>query len=585
MRVRLGFTIAVVMITTAAIPVGVKARIASSHSRSRSLTPAQIDNLVLLGKVWGFAKYHHTAFTSGLVDADSALIGILPAVLAANGTASAATTISQWLETLRAPDACTPCAVIPESTYMRADIDWIRDEQKLGRTLSAQLVRIYQNRPRDPTQHYVSFAPGVGNPVFENEKVYTGVALPDADLRLLALYRFWNMIEYWSPNRDLIKENRDAMLREFVPRLWMADDPDAYRLALLALIARVRDGHANLWNALSVRPPRGDYQLPITVRFIEGKAVVTGFIRDTLGTTTGLRLGDVITTIDGARVDSLIAAWAPYYSASNQAAQLRDIARSLTQGPAGQMRVRGERSGSTFDVNLERIPITTFDRTAGFTHDLPGETFQQLTPDVAYLKLSSVSAAQSSEYIQKAAGSKVLVIDIRNYPKEFVVFALGSHLIPTETKFVRFTHGLAANPGAFAWTQPITLRPAPPLYGGSIVVLVDESSQSQAEYTAMAFRSAPNAHVVGSTTAGADGNVSPIMLPGGLRTLISGIGVFYPDGRPTQQVGIVPDLVVRPTIAGIRQGRDEVLEAGVSRALGRDFRLAPRQTEKTLKLE
>jgi C-terminal processing protease CtpA/Prc len=79
--------------------------------------------------------------------------------------------------------------------------------------------------------------------------------------------------------------------------------------------------------------------------------------------------------------------------------------------------------------------------------------------------------------------------------------------------------------------------------------------------------------VVGSTTAGADGNVSRIPLPGNVEGMISGIGVFYPDGRPTQRIGIVPDLVVRPTVAGIRAGRDEVLEAGVSRALGRAFRL------------
>ena len=126
------------------------------------------------------------------------------------------------------------------------------------------------------------------------------------------------------------------------------------------------------------------------------------------------------------------------------------------------------------------------------------------------------------------------------------------------------------------WTPPVSLRPAPPLYNGAVVILVDESSQSQAEYTAMAFRSVPNALVAGSTTAGADGNVSAIVLPGGLRTLISGIGVFYPDRRPTQRVGIVPDLNVRPTIAGIRQGRDEVLEAAVSRALGQEFRLPRR---------
>jgi C-terminal processing protease CtpA/Prc len=103
-----------------------------------------------------------------------------------------------------------------------------------------------------------------------------------------------------------------------------------------------------------------------------------------------------------------------------------------------------------------------------------------------------------------------------------------------------------------------------------VVILVDETSQSQAEYTAMALRVAPGAVVVGSTTAGADGNVSPIPLPGGLRTMISGIGVFYPDRTPTQRIGIVPDVVAMPTVEGLRMGRDEVLEAAVRVILGPD---------------
>ena len=100
------------------------------------------------------------------------------------------------------------------------------------------------------------------------------------------------------------------------------------------------------------------------------------------------------------------------------------------------------------------------------------------------------------------------------------------------------------------------------------MILVDESSMSQAEYTAMAFRAAQGAVVVGSTTAGADGNVSPFALPGGVRTMISGIGVFYPDKTPTQRIGIVPNVEVRPTIAGIRAGRDEVLEEALRQILG-----------------
>src|SRR5207244_4488790 len=131
------------------------------------------------------------------------------------------------------------------------------------------------------------------------------------------------------------------------------------------------------------------------------------------------------------------------------------------------------------------------------------------------------------------------------------------------------TNGDLDNPGVFHWGQPLSLSPSAAHYPGKVGVLIDEVSQSQAEYTAMAFRSAPRTIVVGSTTAGADGNVSESPLPGGHRTMISGIGVFYPDKKPTQRVGIIPDVEVKPTIAGIRAGRDEVLEEALRQILGR----------------
>jgi hypothetical protein len=192
-----------------------------------------------------------------------------------------------------------------------------------------------------------------------------------------------------------------------------------------------------------------------------------------------------------------------------------------------------------------------------------------LSDQVAYLKLSSVQSAETATYVTRAAGTKGLIIDIRNYPSDFVVFALGSLLVTQPTPFARFTVGDLGHPGTFRWTDPpLSLTPQPPHYAGKVVILVDENTQSQAEYTAMALRSAPQALVVGSTTAGADGNVSPLPLPGGLSTMISGIGVFYPDKRPTQRVGIVSDVVVRPTLAGIRAGRDEVLEEALRQILG-----------------
>jgi C-terminal processing protease CtpA/Prc len=241
----------------------------------------------------------------------------------------------------------------------------------------------------------------------------------------------------------------------------------------------------------------------------------------------------------------------------------------MTRGACGAVSIRVLRGNESLVLKAERVAEPPPGSAQRRTHDRTGETFQKLSPEIAYLKLSSVQASQAAAYIEAAAGTKGLIIDIRNYPSDFVVFALGSHLVDRPTEFARFTAGDPANPGAFHWRgTPLSLIPTPPRYTGKVVILVDESSVSQAEYTAMAFRSAPNAVVVGSTTAGADGNVSPIPLPGGLQSMISGIGVFYPDKRPTQRIGIVADVEARPTIQGIRSGRDEVLEAALRHILG-----------------
>jgi C-terminal processing protease CtpA/Prc len=533
----------------------------------KELTKIQVANLAMLGKVWGFLKYHHPLITAGKRHWDYELFRILPRVLTAADASAARSAVSKWVAGLGSVPACSLCASLAENQlHLRPPVTWLTDE-RLGAELGAALRAIHHNRSAENRQFYVSLMPNVGNPSFEHEQAYAELKLPDAGYQLLALYRFWNIIEYWFPYRDVIGANWDDELIAFIPRIALASDGDTYKRELMALIAGVHDTHANLWSSLAVRPPAGTCQIPVTMRFIENQAVVAGYSDTGSGPASGLQPGDVVTAIDGVAVGELIKQWSPYYAASNEPTRLRDIARSMMRGNCGAAAVRVTRENATLELKPARVPETS--STVGRTHDRPGETFRKLSSDVAYLKLSSVQASQAATYIESAAGTKGLVIDIRNYPSEFVVFALGSRLVERATPFARFTAGDPANPGAFHWRgAPLSLEPAAPRYAGKIVILVDEVSQSQAEYTTMAFRSAPNAVVVGSTTAGADGNVSAIALPGGLRSMISGIGVFYPDKKPTQRVGIVADIEVKPTIQGIRSGRDEVLEAALRHILG-----------------
>lgn len=76
----------------------------------------------------------------------------------------------------------------------------------------------------------------------------------------------------------------------------------------------------------------------------------------------------------------------------------------------------------------------------------------------------------------------------------------------------------------------------------------------------MALRKAPNAQVIGSNSSGTDGNIAVFRLPGGIGTAITGVGIYYPDKSETQRVGLSPDIYIEPTIQGIKEGRDELLE-------------------------
>ena len=531
-----------------------------------SLTPIQIDNLVTLARVWGFLKYHHPAVAAGKRQWDYDLFRILPTVLAAPDGAHENDILVHWIDSLGALSDCQSgqCAPPPGGDLNpKPDIDWIRDKSTLGADLSLRLQRIYQDRPR--SQFYVGLAPNVGNPHFDHEPSYSAFTFPDSGFQLLALFRWWNIMQYWAPYRVDAGQNWPAVLAEFIPKLALAKDRTAYQLALFQLIAKANDTHANLWSSLDARPPVGKCALPVDIRFIDGQAVVTGFSNKETTADFPLHVGDIIDALDGAPVAKLTDEWTPYYADSNPAARRRDMANTLTRGDCTSAVVGVERDGTQLTVNVDR---ETFENTAYFKwHDVPGDTFRLLSPDVAYLKLTGIKPAEIQTDFERAAGTKGLIIDLRNYPV-YVPYVVGSFLVASPTPFATFTSADLANPGAFRFGGPAIIEPGSKHYAGKVIVLVDEASQSLAEFTAMALRSAPQAVILGSTTAGADGDISEIPLPGGLNTMISGIGVFYPNRTPTQRIGIVPDIKATPTLAGIKAGRDELLETAIRQILG-----------------
>ena len=100
--------------------------------------------------------------------------------------------------------------------------------------------------------------------------------------------------------------------------------------------------------------------------------------------------------------------------------------------------------------------------------------------------------------------------------------------------------------------------------GGSLEQRLESGTPCPAGPALDWLEQAAGATLIGSPTHGANGDVTVMRLPGGLRMSFTGQEVRHADGRQLQKVGIQPEVVVRPTLAGLRAGKDEVLDRALA---------------------
>jgi C-terminal processing protease CtpA/Prc len=524
------------------------------------LSNSGIKDLAVLGKVWGFLKYYHPAVANGDYNWDYELFRILPKVLESKNQTERNTILSTWVDSLGTFETASEEKSAIEKVKLTPDLSWI-DNKTLGDKLANQLTRV-RDAKRENKNYYIGLFPGIGNPQFKNEEAYKSMTYPDAGFRLLSLYRYWNIIQYYFPNKHLIEGNWNNILTEFIPKFANAGSELEYKKAVLTLIGRIHDTHANIWGKdETLEKFRGLNSPAIGITFVEDKAVVTKYWDQSLAEKSGLKIGDVIETINNRKVSDIVKERLDLTPASNYPTKLRDIAKYLLQTNESFLTIKYKRGNAAKEIQLETYPKDKFKINVNelFSKSIP--PFKLIVPDIAYLYPGSLKRGEIAQLIPQIAKTKGLIIDLRSYPSDFIVFSLGEYLLPKPTSFVKFSMGNITTPGLFIYSDELKVgKDNNDYYKGKVVILINEITQSQAEYTTMAFRTAPRATVIGSTTAGADGNVSHFFLPGGIGTMISGIGVYYPDGKETQRIGIVPDIIIKPTIKGITQGRDELLE-------------------------
>lgn len=526
------------------------------------LTERLITDLDLLGKLWGFLKYHHPKLGKGDYDIDYELFSILQQYLDAENNEARDKIILDWITTYGEIPACTTCGTSPSNAYIKPDLAWV-DNSDMTDDLKNRIKDIYANRHQG-SHYYIRSMEYAGNFEFFNEKAYSDMAYPDAEYRLLTLYRYWNIIQYFFPYKYQTDKNWNNVLKEYVSLFISAKNRLEYELATLQIIGEINDTHAYLSGGYEIKDSSGYNYAPFRGWFIEGKLVVTDYYNPEFKATSGLEIGDVITHINGETVESIVENLKKYYPASNVPARLMKISYDLLRSNSNTISVNYYSAEHAGEKKIPLYNRSMLNFYGGYKVNGNEKCYKLLDGNIGYITLSSIKDEDIPVIKSTFRNTKGIIIDIRNYPSTPVMYSLGSYFVSQTTPFVKFTVGNINNPGEFTFINDYVITSeSTGAYRGKLVVIVNEVTQSQAEFTAMAFKAGDNTTIIGSTTAGADGNVSEIILPGGLKTRISGIGVYYPDGTQTQRIGIVPDIWVEPTIDGIKQGKDELLEKAI----------------------
>ena len=269
--------------------------------------------LELLGKLWGFLKYHHPEVGKGKYNWDYELFRILPAYLKTGNTTERDKVLLDWINKYGKIPVCTSCRNTPSDAYLKPDLSWI-EKSNMNNDLKKKIQEIYSNRHQGK-HYYIELAPNVGNPVFLNEKSYSNMPYPDAGFRLLTLYKYWNMIQYFFPYKYQTDKNWDNVLIEYIPIFLSAKSELEYEWAALQIIGEINDTHANLWGGGDkIFSFRGNNYPSFRVEFIEQQFVVTDYYDPKLKEASGLEIGDIITHVSGKTVELIVDSIKKYES-------------------------------------------------------------------------------------------------------------------------------------------------------------------------------------------------------------------------------------------------------------------------------
>jgi C-terminal processing protease CtpA/Prc len=508
-----------------------------------------------LCKVWGFAKYYHE--NNCTVNWNSVLLKAIDSTLVSTSNASFNAAIMELLAAAGPIPHDTSHLIVYADTNFYAHFDWINDNQfnqEVRNTLDSIVVNF---RPKENCfVKYNDHSDPNFNGFLDFREDYLNIpsfSYSKESCRLLTFFYYWNIINYFHADRDLMDQDWDSTLYQFIPLFQKIQTDVDFHVLLYHLATFMNDSHGFTYSQL-IYDYFGLYFPYLKVRYIENQTVVTKVGAGI----TDISPGDIIKKIDGIDIAYYRDSLYDYALGSNESSRQLDLHNFFLRGPINSsIDLELENSaGATFASSVIRNAYSNNYFTWSYTDT--NAVWKITTCGYGYVDMGKFTTNQIPSMYAALKNTPAIIFDLRNYPNG-TLWGLIPYFYSSPQTWALLTDPDLTFPGWYYWYDNQydagTFSNMNP-YKGKVIILCNAETLSQAEYTVMGLQQHTNSFTIGSQTSGADGNISYIELPGGLTTVWTSLGIYYPDTTTAQRVGVRIDSVVIPTIEDIRLGRD-----------------------------
>lgn len=376
-------------------------------------------------------------------------------------------------------------------------------------------------------------------------------AVAPREERLAIVAMGWGVLHHFHPRGGAVPES-EVLPAALVGALAVTDD-EAFRRVLARLAApfddpNLRFSHPRLALTAAV---------PGLWRELAGQVILTA------AEGSGLPLGTELRAVEGQPIADVLRTLEAEVSAPSPISRRAVALESFRWGPPGtRLRLTvADLAGAQRDVELARVGYEELE--ARRLAEL-GAPLREVAPGVLYADLTRLDTAELEAAAARLAAATGLVFDLRGDAE--VGTEVLSHLLDKEAPSGIWEVPVTWSPD-HQEVHPLrtvwTIGPRAPRFRARVAFLLDERAFGYTETLLTIAEHQRLGRLVGSPSAGGNGTINRTELPGGFRLTFIGQSVLQPDGTPLQGNGVPPEEAIRPTRAGIAEGRDEVLEAAL----------------------